>query len=139
MATAAHTISILFKTTAGAGGAAIAGMNDYSMSFNGDILDTTAFDGGAFRTKMHGLRDFSISMSGDYSSTDAAYGLIKANFLDSSSNNLFCRVSLVPGAGVGNEGFEVQCLCESFEVSAAVDGKVEVSFSLTSISDVSSF
>ena len=93
MATAAHTISILFKTSAGAGGAAIAGMNDYSMSFNGDILDTTAFDGGAFRTKMHGLRDFSVSMSGDYSSADAAFrlSLAQAQATKVSRFNVFAR------------------------------------------------
>jgi hypothetical protein len=139
MATAAHNISIEFHTSAGGGGSAITGMNDVSMSFNGDILDTTAFDGGAFRTKIHGLRDFGVSVSGDYDSTDAAYALIKANFLDSASNNLFSRVSFQPTGGAGNVGFEVQCLCESFEISAAVDGKVEVSFTLTSISDVTSF
>jgi predicted secreted protein len=131
MATAAHNAIILLKTTAGAGGSTITGMNDVSFSLNGDIIDTTSFDGGAFRTKIHGLRDFSVSISGDWDDSDAAYVLIKDNFLDSSANDLFARVLFD-----GSNGYECQTLCESLEISGSVDGKVEVSFSLTSISAV---
>jgi predicted secreted protein len=134
MATAAHNLEIYLKTTAGAGGSLIAGMNTVSFSLNGEVLDTTAFDGGAFRTKIHGLRDFSVSVSGDWDASDAAYTLIKANFLDSSTALLHVRVLFDPSAAGLSQGYECQVLCESLEINGSVDGKVEVSFSLTSIS-----
>jgi len=136
MAIAAHTTEIYLKTTAGAGGTLITGMNDVSFSLNGDILDTTSFDGGAFKTRIHGLREFSVSLSGDWAATDAAYALIKANFMDSATNALHVRVLFDPSAAAGSQGYECQVLCESLEISGSVDGKVEVSFSLSSISEV---
>ncbi len=137
MATAAHNTVITLNTIPGAGGAVtITGMNDASFSLNGDLLDTTSFDGGAFKTRIHGLREFSVSLSGDWEATDAAYGLIKANFMDSASDPLHVRVLFDPSAPATAQGYECQVLCESFEISGSVDGKVEVSFSLSSISEV---
>ena len=136
MATAAHNTEIYLHTSAGAGGSLITGMNDTSFSLNGDLLDTTSFDGGAFKTRIHGLREFSVSISGDWAATDAAYALIKSNFMDSATNLLFVRVLFDPAAAVNSQGYECQVLCESLEISGSVDGKVEVSFSLSSISDV---
>ena len=136
MATAAHNTEIYLKITSGAGGSLITGMNDTSFSLNGDLLDTTSFDGGAFKTRIHGLREFSVSISGDWAATDAAYGLIKSNFMASATNLLFVRVLFDPAAAGLSQGYECQVLCESLEISGSVDGKVEVSFSLSSISEV---
>ena len=136
MATAAHNTEIYLHTVAGAGGSLITGMNDTSFSLNGDLLDTTSFDGGAFKTRIHGLREFSVSISGDWAATDPAYALIKSNFMTSASNLLFVRVLFDPAAIATAKGYECQVLCESLEISGSVDGKVEVSFSLSSISDV---
>jgi len=119
MATAAYNLE--FQV----GGSPCGSLNNASLSLNGDILDTTSFEDGTYKTKISGLRDWSVSVSGDLDPSSAQMQGLLAGYTGGST----VAVVLQP-TGVTTCQFSGNTLVESFEISGAVDGKVEVSVSL---------
>jgi len=101
----------------------VAEMNDMSMSFEGDNIETTVF-GNDFISRIQGLKDGSYSLSGFYDATDTnGQVVIRSAWL----NDTALYVKIMPN---GTAGFKQQVRVASFEVSAGVDGAVEVSVDL---------
>lgn len=120
MATAGK--SAVFKI----GANTIQGLNDGSISVNGESIDVTTFASGGWITRIAGLKSAEISLSG---------------FLETGDTNgqTAIRTALINGTSVtcsalmdGTAGWTGSFLVTSFEVSAAVDGEVGVSISLES-------
>lgn len=101
----------------------VGSMNDVTMSFSGDNQDTTVF-GDAFIERIQGLKDVSWSLGGFYDPTDTnGQVAIRSAWLNDTA--IYIRV--FPN---GTAGFKQQVRVSSFEVSAGVDGTVEVSIEL---------
>lgn len=108
----------------------VAEINDMSMSFEGDNIDTTVF-GNAFISRIQGLKDGSYSLSGFYDPTDTnGQTVIRTAWLNDTA--LYARI--YPN---GTAGFKQQVRVASFEVSAGVDGAVEVSIDLEGTGTIS--
>lgn len=124
--------------TAVAAGADMTGAKDVTLSNSADILDTTDFADGSFRTKLSGLKDASMSFSANFEAA-TGNGSIKDLFesLDPSSSSVTNEAGVrhffigLTGASGGTEaGFAVSGVIESLEVTGAVDGLVEASVSV---------
>lgn len=98
-------------------------LNDASMSIEGDNQDVSAF-GSDFIKRLQGLKDASYSLSGFYKPDDTTgQAIIRSSLINDTP--LF--VQFLPD---GTTGFKQEVKVSSFEVSAGVDGTVEVSIEL---------
>lgn len=98
-------------------------LNDASMSLGGDNLDVSTF-GTDFIKRLQGLKDGSYSLGGFYNPTDTN-GQVAIRNTWMNDTPLFVRY--LPD---GSTGFMQEVKVSGFEVSAAVDGVVEVSIDL---------
>lgn len=131
MALAGHPCVISAKSSSPmpSAGDEIDGINNVSYSPNVDLLDVTDFkDTTGFKLKLAGLKDGSISLSGDFEAADAPQALLRTSWSSGASVWITCIFD--PNASTGSKGFKVECKVESWEVTTAVDGKVEFSCSL---------
>lgn len=130
MALAGHPTVVYAKSSVAApsGSDEIDGINNVSYGPTGNLLDTTDFkDTSGFITKLLGLKDGTISLSGDYEASDAPQALLRSSW--DSGASVWITIHFNPSGGAGVKGFQVECKVESWEVNAAVDGKVEFSCS----------
>lgn len=131
MALAGHPVKCFVKASNASpvSGDELDGINNVSYSPSLDILDVTDFkDTTGFKKKLAGLKDGSVSFSGDFEPTDAPQSLLRSSWLSGAS--IWTTLHFDPSAAAGSRGYQVECIVESFEISAAVDGKVEFSCSL---------
>lgn len=131
MALAGHPVLVYAKATnaAAVSGDEVDGINSVSYSPSLDLLDVTDFkDTTGTKLKLAGLKDGSISLSGDLEMTDAPQTLLRTAAGDGSS--VWMTIHFNPSGAASAKGFQVECKVESFEISAAVDGKVEFTASL---------
>jgi predicted secreted protein len=131
MALAGHPVKVYAKSTGATPTASdeVDGINNVTYSPKVDLLDVTDFkDTSGAKLKLAGLIDGSISLSGDYEPTDAPQSLLRTSMTSGAS--VWLSVHFNPSGTTGTKGFIVECKVESFEVSAAVDGKAEFSCSL---------
>ncbi|QDP46864.1 MAG: hypothetical protein GOVbin406_53 [Prokaryotic dsDNA virus sp.] len=141
MALAAHEIILridnsAFTTYSSAtttpDGAEITGAKDLTLSNSADILDTTAFSDGSFRTKLSGLKDASMSFSANFE-TGSTNGTV-ADLFDALANattkHFFMGLSGADAGAGNNAGFRAEGIIESVEISGSVDGLVEASVSV---------
>ena len=111
-------------------GAEMAGAKDVTLSNSADILDTTAFADGSFRTKLSGLKDASMSFSANFQA-GTGDGSVKDVFDALSSGGTRHYFIGFTGIGAATEaGFAVSGIIESVEITGAVDGLVEASVSV---------
>lgn len=102
---------------------AVAELNDMTMTFDGDNIDVTEF-GDDFMNRIQGLKDGSYSLGGFYAPTDTN-GQVAIRTAWLSDSPLY--VKILPN---GTAGFKQEVKVATFEVSAGVDGAVEVSIDL---------
>ena len=101
----------------------IDGINDVSFGPTREQLDMTDFcSTTGSRERFMGLKDGTISLSGDYESADLGWQEIETAF--NGASNATCWIAFVWD---GAAGHHVECVVASFEISASVDGKVEIS------------
>jgi predicted secreted protein len=101
----------------------VAEMNDFSLSFKGNNIDSTVF-ADTYVGRVQGLKDTSYKFSGFWKYNDATGQVVIQNaFL----NDTALYVKILPD---GTNGWKQQVRVSNFEISAAVDGGVEVSFDL---------
>ena len=101
----------------------IDGINDLSFGPTREQLDMTDFcSTTGSRERFMGLKDGTISLSGDYESADLGWQEIETAF--NGASNATCWIAI---AWDGAAGHHVECVIASFEISASVDGKVEIS------------
>jgi predicted secreted protein len=72
---------------------------------------------------MAGLKDGTLSISGDYESSDVGQTTVMTAFNAGTA----CYIKVLWN---GTAGHKVQCVVESYDLKAAVDGKVEWSATL---------
>lgn len=148
MANSAFNKQIFLSTDGDSTYGEIGGLNDASISFGGDTLDTTTFktasddtvDDGA-RRKMYGLRDASVSFSGDFNPSASANQIQffhewLRNIIGDNFTNLYIKYYPLGDEGAGGNYFKFQVKLESIEVSGDVAGKEEISLSLQSTGEI---
>lgn len=102
---------------------AVKEINDMSISASGDNIDITEF-GDDFINRLQGLKDCTFSLSGFYDPTDTTGQVVIQN---AWLNDSILYVRIKPN---GVAGFKQEVKVSTFEVSASVDGAVEVSIDL---------
>jgi predicted secreted protein len=103
---------------------AVDGNMSFSLSDSTDLLDITDFADGRFRRRIVGLRDLSATLDGDVETTDTAYLKMKAAY--NAGNPIYLQIT-----ADGTNGIIVPMLIESLERNASVEGKVEISVSMS--------
>jgi predicted secreted protein len=103
---------------------AVDGNMSFSLSDSNDLLDITDFADGRFRRRIVGLRDLSATLDGDVETTDTAYLKMKAAY--NAGNPIYLQIT-----ADGTNGIIVPMLIESLDRNAAVEGKVEISVSMS--------
>lgn len=131
----AGTNSLVQVTTVAGGGsgfATVADINSASMSHAGNTNDVGAF-GITYMQRILGIKDASYSLSGFFNPTDTngQKALVNAWY-----NNTEIWVGFLPD---GVAGFKQQVRVTSIQVSASVDGVVDVQYSLTGTGAVATF
>lgn len=104
-------------------------LNDASMSFDGDNIDITEF-GDDFINRIQGLKDNTFSLAGFYAPLDTDGQLA---IRDAWLNDTEIYVRFLAD---GENGFSQEVKVSTFEVSAAVDGAVEVSIELEGTAEI---
>jgi predicted secreted protein len=123
MAIAGKGTVITVATTTGGTYNTVAGLNDGSMSCEGDNQDISTF-GTNWIKRIQGLKDASYSLSGFYDPTDTN-GQVRIFSAWLNDTALFVKF-----LADGTNGFKQEVKVSSFEMSSAVDGVVEVSIEL---------
>jgi predicted secreted protein len=103
---------------------AVDGNMSFSLSDSNDLLDITDFADGRFRRRIVGLRDLSATLDGDVETTDTAYLKMKAAY--NAGNPIYLQIT-----ADGTNGIIVPMLIESLERNASVEGKIEISVSMS--------
>lgn len=119
--------SLLVKvSTASAGTYTTVGqMNSASMSIAGSNLDITAF-GASYLSRIQGLKDATYDLSGFYMSTDSSgQTAVRAALVNDSA--LYAQFMI---DGTTGNMFAQEVKVASYDVSASVDGVVELSIGL---------
>ena len=127
MASAAYPKVIKYSTAEGGTYVTIDDLDDATLSFNGEVLDDTAFSTShpGFRSRLIGLFDVNISMSGNYS-TAAGQTAVRTAFF--ARNPIW--IQYLPTGSTSGNGFQTSFVIESYEVAGAIADKNTVSFSL---------
>jgi predicted secreted protein len=103
---------------------AVDGNMSFSLSDSNDLLDITDFADGRFRRRIVGLRDLSATLDGDVETTDTAYLKMKAAY--NAGSPIYLQIT-----ADGTNGIIVPMLIESLERNASVEGKIEISVSMS--------
>jgi len=134
----AATASFLGEVQVNSGGGfnALAGVNDMSISLGRTLVDVSVMNASDdFTKRLAALKDFPISISGFFEPTDTAYLSLQTKFT-TPATTLTVKVVFDGTKAATKQGFSVECLVESIDINASVDGAQEVSISLQSTSDV---
>jgi predicted secreted protein len=124
MALAGHQVLVSCATGASATYAVMDGIKQFSLNDSRDLLDITDFRDAIVRARIVGLRDYQVSLSGEIEPGDTGYAHAKACYDAGTPLTLALLHNTTTTAGFG-----YQVMLESFEVSASVDGTVELSIS----------
>lgn len=123
MAMAGKNLRVQVATTQVGPYNTIPGLNDATMTIDGDNQDISTF-GSDFVKRLQGLKDGSYSLGGFYEQGDTTGQVaIRAALL----NDTRLWVNFLPD---GATGFRQEVKVATFETTAAADGMVEVSIDL---------
>lgn len=118
----AHETSVLFSaddTTY----ATIPGKNSVSLSTSRETLDVTDFDDASgARKRILGLKDYGVSLSGHYrpgTNQDDIFNALVAGDFDGT---VYIRI-----LWDGSSGVTIPCVIASVDISAELEGTVEIS------------
>ena len=133
MAISASFVSKVQLNLAGGGAHTLNGINDISFGLNKTLVDISGMDGTSDHiARLAALKDFPITVSGFFDPADAAYVYAQTQFVSGGS-------MLVDVYTTNSNGFRVTAIVESIDFSASVDGAMEVSISMQSNSDLTTF
>lgn len=106
---------------------AINGIKSFSISDSRDLLDITDFADSNVHARLAALRDVTVEASGDYELTDTTgWGKLRAAY-DAGDDII---VQILTSAVATTAGFAFRMKAASIDISAAADGKAEVSVNL---------
>ncbi|MGF9711715.1 phage tail tube protein [Paenibacillus naphthalenovorans] len=104
----------------------IAGLNEGSITVNGETIDVTTFASGGWIQRIQGLKSAEISLSGFFEANDTnGQNKLRADFLSGTPTTMSALLD-------GTAGWSGSFLVTSLEYGAAVDGEVSFSASLES-------
>lgn len=109
---------------------AMNGIKNFTISDSRDLLDITDFTDQNIRARMAALRDVSLDLSGDLEAADVGWLRMRAAYDTGDTCAVQVFVHATSGNFTATYGFAYAMKVESMEISAAVDGKPEVSISL---------
>jgi predicted secreted protein len=121
-ASAGRNLRVKVSTTSGGSYNDIAGIKSTSMNLSGGTIDVSAFGTEAVE-RIAGLKGGSYSLSGNYEADANGQGVVRTAVQSHSS--VFIR--FLPD---GTAGWQQECFVSAYNVTAAVDGAVEVSIEL---------
>jgi len=124
-AVAGNPVAISCSTTSGGTYDVVSGIKNASIPLSADSLDVTAFDDGVDRTFIMGLRTRTISFDGTYQPGDTGFAKIKAAAEASPMTSVHVKFLYN-----GTAGWRGEYWVTKFEVSAKVDGTVDVACEL---------
>lgn len=108
------------------GANAIGGLNEGTITINGETIDVTTFLSGGWIEKIQGLKSAEISLSGFWLPDDAnGQTALRTSFLAGTPSTLSALLD-------GTNGWTGDFLMTSLEIGAAVDGEVSISMSFES-------
>lgn len=137
--TAGHRASITANSvaiTTSDNGTEVCGIKSIDFGQNAELLDVTSFCDEQYRKRILGLRDATLSLSGDFNPTDAGQAFIRANF-DSGTDLFIAYYPVFTDTAATDFGFTAKFQVQDYNVTSAVDGLTEVSFTLMQAGDVS--
>ena len=103
------------------------GIKDFKIGDSRDLLDVSAFnDPTAVHARLAALRDVKLDISGDFEPADTAYTRLLGSY---EAGETLC-VKLYTSAVAPTSGFGYMLKIASLDISGAVDGKIDASFSL---------
>ena len=111
-------------TGASATFSSVDGVKNFSVSDSRNLLDVTDFADSDIHARIAGLRDFSLTLSGDAELLDTGYRNLRAAYDASTA----AFIGIMP-FGNNTAAFTYKVMVESIELSAGVDGTVEISIS----------
>jgi len=122
MALPGYNLVISVATGASTTYSPVDGIKQISVSDSTDMLDITDFQDSNLRRRLAGLRDLSVSLSGELETTDTGWKNLKACYDAGAIAYVMIQTS-------ATNGYTYAMLADSFEVSASVDGTVQLSAS----------
>lgn len=109
----------------------IGGLNEGTITLNGENIDVTTFLSGGWIDRIQGLKSAEISLSGFWLSNDTnGQEVIKANYLSGTATTINALLD-------GTNGWTGDFLVSSLEFGAAVADAVSISISLESTGAIS--
>lgn len=123
MALPGYGLLISCATGASATYVPLDGIGQCSISDSTDQIEITDFTDSNLKRRLSTMRDVSISMSGQLESTNSGWQALKASY-DAQA------VAYIRIQTTATRGYTYAMLAESFEISASVDGAVDLSVSL---------
>lgn len=104
----------------------IAGLNEGSITVNGESIDVTTFASGGWIQRLQGLKSAEISLSGFFESGDTNGQVkLRQDYMSGTATTMSALLD-------GTVGWTGSFLVTSLEYGAAVDGEVSFSASLES-------
>lgn len=107
------------------GAVAINGLNDLSITVNGETIDVTTFASGGWIEKIQGLKSAELSISGFSLSSDAGQTAVATSLLDGTVVTMEALVD-------GTNGWTGDFLPVSIEEGASPSGEITYSASFES-------
>jgi predicted secreted protein len=134
MALAGHQALVSAASSVSGSYAALDGIKQFSVSDSRDLLDITDFRDAIVRARIAGLRDYQVTLSGEFEPSDTGYQTLKGCY----EAGAIASISVLYNSSV-TAGFGYPIVIESMEISAGVDGTVEVSLSGSASSGTTPF
>lgn len=120
--TAGYLNKIKHATTLGGSYTAVAGLNDVSVSRNGEKYDISAYaDNDGFRRFCAGLKTLEVTGSGSYLVGDTQQDAIRTAHMNGTTTFLQVLYD-------GTNGFKGEFLVDSFDVKPPMNDRVQFSF-----------
>jgi predicted secreted protein len=134
MALAGHQTLVSAASTTSGAYFVLDGIKQFSVSDSRDLLDITDFKDAIVRARIVGLRDYQVTMSGEFESTDTGFQVLRGCY----EQGVIASIAILHNTGT-TAGYGYPIMLESMEISAGVDGTVEVSISGSASSGTTPF
>lgn len=101
-------------------------LDEWNMTINSDMLDVTTFTTGTvqWREFITGLSDWSGTVSGNFDAASTGLTNLRTNTLTPTTGQLILYMDKA-----GGENFRGSTIISTMNVSAPIEGKVEIDFS----------
>ena len=134
MALAGHQTLVSAASSVSGSYAALDGIKQFSVSDSRDLLDITDFRDAIVRARIAGLRDYQVTMSGEFEPSDTGFLTLRGCY----EAGVVASIAILHNTTT-TSGYGYPITIESMEISAGVDGTLEVSISGSASSGTTPF